>query len=70
MTTLQTLRKKTNTKQELVALMLNVSGSAVSKLECKPADSVSVKRLKAYAESIGAQVAITIKLPCGTEVEL
>ena len=69
-TTLKQLRLQSNTKQEVIALTMNVSKSAVSKIESKRMTSLPIDKLGKYIESVGGQIKIDITLPNGESVTI
>ncbi|MBT0585597.1 XRE family transcriptional regulator [Alteromonas oceanisediminis] len=70
MQTLKQLRQRSAVKQEIIALSLNVSSSAVSKLEAKEMADISVHKLSKYIKSLGGELAVVITLPDGEIIDL
>ena len=64
------IRIENNIKQEIVALTMNVSKSAVSKIESKRMTSLPIDKLANYVESIGGELEINITLPNGEALSL
>jgi transcriptional regulator with XRE-family HTH domain len=69
-TTLKQLRLQSNTKQEVIALTMNVSKSAVSKIESKKMTSLPIDKLGKYIESVRGQIKVDITLPNGESVTI
>lgn len=69
-TSLKQIRLQSNTKQEIVALTMNISKSAVSKIESKRMTSLPIDKLAKYVESVGGELEVSIKLPNGAALSL
>lgn len=69
-TSLKQIRLQSNTKQEIIALTMNISKSAVSKIESKRMTSLPIDKLAKYVESVGGELEVSIKLPNGAELSL
>jgi len=69
--TMAQLRKSSgDTKQSVVALMMNCGEPAVSKLEKKRVTDVTLDKLIQYAEAIGGEIELSIKLPDGQVIAI
>lgn len=69
-TSLKQIRQQSNTKQEIVAMTMNISKSAVSKIESKRMTALSIDKLAKYVESVGGKLEVNIRLPNGQGVTL
>lgn len=69
-TSLKQIRQQSNTKQEIVAMTMNISKSAVSKIESKRMSALSIDKLAKYVESVGGKLEVNIRLPNGQGVTL
>jgi transcriptional regulator with XRE-family HTH domain len=64
-TLLKQIRIQSNTKQEIVAMTMNMSKSAVSKIESKSLTSLPIDKLERYLASMGGELEISITLADG-----
>ncbi len=69
-TSLKQIRQQSNTKQEIVAMTMNISKSAVSKIESKRMTALPIDKLAKYVESVGGKLEVNIRLPNGQGVTL
>ena len=69
-TSLKQIRQQSNTKQEIVAMTMNISKSAVSKIESKRMTALPIDKLAKYVESVGGKLEANIRLPNGQGVTL
>jgi len=59
-----------NTKLDVLALLLHTQKSNVCKLQQKTVGSVSLEKLKKFAEAVGGEFSAQIKLPNGEIVTI
>ena len=62
---LKRARQQCAVKQEVVALTMEITKSAVSKLESKSANDLPLKKLSKYVDALGGSVCVEITLPNG-----
>lgn len=62
--TLSKIRNEgTDIKQSVVALIMDIQESTVSKMEKKPIESISIEKLQKYLNAIGGEVVLTLNVP-------
>lgn len=68
--TLSQLRKTSNTKQSVVALMMSVQEPAISKMEKRSVVDTSIDKLNKYLSAIGGKLDVKITLPDGSVIDV
>ena len=61
--TLSKIRNEADIKQSVVALIMDIQESTVSKMEKKPIESISIEKLQKYLNAIGGEVVLTLNVP-------
>lgn len=63
---LKKCRQQCAMKQDVMALKMNVTKSAISKLESKNSQDLSLKKLSDFVDALGGSLAVKVTLPDGT----